>query len=210
MLVAAVGFVLPVAIYRDRNTLRAMNILRILVGVVKIVILAVVQTVFFFLPTVAGNYYEMTIYPGTGNPIIYTVLGISSGAIGLMLVIQLYRILRITMTASELKWTAVLILLLYALYAFGTFGVEMAYFFLSPLLLFAIGIRLRYTLLVLGIGVVGLFPLITASGIETISMVFTAVGIFVPSYSIMITVLFVSIPFIMHFASTFVKPDEAV
>jgi hypothetical protein len=83
--------------------------------------------------------------------------------------------------------------------------VEMAYYFLSPALLFLIGIRIKNAALVLLIGIVGVFPLVSASGIESVSMMFALLGITVPIYTLMTAVLFLSVPFIMHFASAFVR-----
>jgi hypothetical protein len=205
LLVIAICFVLPIALYRDRSALTSLNIVRICSGTVKIIILAIVQTVFFFLPLLAGSHYGQTLYPGAGDPVIYAILGISTGAIGLLLVTQLSRTIRVTMTASELKWTSVLILLIFAVFAINQFGVEMTYYFLSPALLFLIGIRIKNAVLVLLIGIVGVFPLVSASGIESVSMMFALLGITVPIYTLMTAVLFLSVPFIMHFASAFVR-----
>ena len=175
----------------------------------KMFFLAVIQVMFIFLPLMGGMILERTLYPWMANPVLYMMMGIASGIVGLFFIIQIARLIKLEADGKQLKYWAILILLLYTVISFIFFGIDIAYYFAAPMLLFLLSLRISGTVWSLLIGAVGVFPLLGSIGPTQISMVITLLGVTIPVFTLMLTVFVLSFPFILYFTAALHGEDRA-
>ncbi len=192
----------------ERHSIMNIKLSGFLMLFLKMLFLAIIQVLFIFLPVFGGMILERTLYPWMANPGLYLAMGIASGMVGLFFIIQLAMLIKLQPVMKHLKYWAILILLLYTVIAYLFLGIDVAYYFAMPMLLFLITLRINGTLWPLLIGGVGIFPLLGSVGPSQITMVITLLGITIPVFSLMVTVFILSLPFIFYFAGVLQGDDR--
>jgi alkaline phosphatase isozyme conversion protein len=192
----------------ERQVIKQINPFGFIIIFLKILLLAVIQVLFIFLPIFGGMIHERTLYPWMANPALYMVMGIASGMVGLFFIIQLVKLTKLEPGVRQLKYWAILTLLIYTILAVVFLGIDVAYYFAAPLLLFLVSLRISGTVWLLLIGAVGIFPLFGSVGPMQVSMMITLLGITIPVFTLMVTVFFLSLPFIFYFAAILQGEDN--
>ncbi len=194
--------------FTERHSIKTLKLFGFIILFLKMLFLAFIQVLFIFLPVFGGMILERTLYPWMANPLLYMAMGIASGMVGLFFILQIAALLKLEPEMKHLKYWAILILLLYTVVAFSFLGIDVAYYFAAPMLLFLITLRINSTLWSLLIGGVGIFPLLGSVGPSQISMAITLLGVTIPVFSLMVTVYVLSLPFIFYFAAA-LQGDDA-
>lgn len=192
----------------ERHTIKNINPFGFVIVFLKMLLLAIIQVLFIFLPVFGGMILERTLYPWMANPALYMVMGLASGLVGLFFIIQIAKLINLDPGEKQLKYWAILLLFFYTLPAALYLGIDVAYYFAVPLLLFLVSLRIRGTAWLLLIGGVGIFPLFGSVGPIQISMVITLLGVTVPVFTLMVTVFLLAFPFIFYFAAAIQGEDK--
>ncbi len=195
----------PVAIYRDMRTFASVDPAQFTRQTIRLAFFICLQSVFFFLPVIAGSFFERTYYPGSANLLIYTMLGIPSGAVGFLIIRQITGVLGIGLSVRELKWSAIGILSVYSFFTVYFYGPEMGYYFTAPLLLFLVGIKVVNRIGIVLLGFAGMVPLVSLEGFEQVSLAVSLWGIEHPIFIALTTVCMLSLPFVLHFAAACIR-----
>jgi len=191
----------------ERHFIKNMNPFGFIIVFLKMSLLAIIQVMFIFLPVFGGMILEHTLYPWMANPLLYMVMGIASGMVGLFFIIQIAKLMKLEPGEKQLKYWAILILSFYTVLSVTFLGIDVAYYFAAPLLLFLVSLRISGTVWSLIIGGVGIFPLLGSVGPTQISMVITLLGVTIPVFTLMLTVFVLSFPFIFYFAAVLQGED---
>jgi len=191
----------------ERHSIKNIQLIGFIIVFLKMVLLAIIQVMFIFLPVFAGMILERTLYPWMANPPLYMAMGIASGMVGLFFIVQLAKLMNLEPGVKQLKYWAILILLIYTIVAVSYLGFDVAYYFAAPLILFLLSLRISGTIWSLIIGGMGVFPLLGSVGPSQISMVITLLGISIPVFTLMVTVFILSLPFIFYFAGALQSED---
>jgi hypothetical protein len=192
----------------ERQVIKQINPFSFIIVFLKMLLLAVIQVLFIFLPIIGGMIHQRTLYPWMANPMLYMVMGIASGMVGLLLIIQLVKLMKLEPGARQLQYWAILTLLIYTILAVVFLGIDVAYYFAAPLLLFLVSLRISGTVWLLLIGAVGIFPLFGSVGPMQVSMMITLLGVTFPVFTLMLTVFVLSLPFIFYFAAVLQGEDN--
>lgn len=192
----------------ERHVIKRIHPFGFMVVFLNMLLLSIIQVMFIFLPIFGGMFLERTLYPWMASPVLYMIMGIASGMVGLFFIIQIANLMNFEPGEKQLRYWAILILSLYTVLSVAFLGIDVAYYFAAPLLLFLISLRISGTVWLLLIGGLGIFPLLGSVGPTQISMVITLLGVTVPVFTLMLTVFILSFPFIFYFAAA-LRIDDA-
>jgi hypothetical protein len=184
----------------ERHAIKQVQPARFTLLFFTMVFIAFLQVLFIFFPMFVGMILQRSLYPWTANPQAFLLMGIASGIVGLIIIIQIARLIRLSVDGRHLAYWSIILLSIYSTTAFVQFGGDIAYFFAAPLLLFLISLRVHGTVWLLGIGGIGLFPLLSSAAPQQLTVIITLQGVTIPALTLFILVYVVSLPFIFYFA----------
>jgi len=194
----------------ERHDIKQINPFGFMIVFLKILFLTIIQVVFIFLPVFGGMIIERTFYPWIGNPVLYIGMGIASGLVGLFFIFQIANLMNLDPGEKQLKYWAILILLFYTIVSVAFFGIDIAYYFTAPMLLFLVSLRISGAVWSFIIGGVGVLPVIGSIGLTQITIAMIVFGIPLPALTLMATVFILSLPFVFYFAAAMQpKVDES-
>lgn len=198
------GFSLLAFLYfgiSERHFIKQINPFGFIIVFLKMLFLTSIQVLFIFLPVFGGMIIERTLYPWTVNPILYMGMGIASGMVGLFFIFQIAYVINLDPDEKQLKYWAILTLLFYTIIAVSFIDIDIAYYFIAPMLLYLVSLRISGALWSIIIGGVGIFPLLGSDGLAQVTIAMTMFGMTLPALTLMATVFVLSLPFVFYFAA---------
>jgi hypothetical protein len=195
-------FALVYSYLAERRLLKRIDPVEFISIFMKVLLVTLIQVFFFFLPVLIGSIVRGSLYPWVENPLLYLLMGILSGIFGMIFIIQTVRIIKIHPDGKQMKYWAIILLLLHTITTALFFDLEAAYYFAAPLLLFLITLRISGRFWPVIIGVIGIFPLLSFDGILKATIILSLLGITVPVLTLISAVSILSLPFVFYFAGS--------